>query len=158
MRQVGIDIQESEENRALIDAIRSDNPELTIRHLPGLVKLQAAGQIVTNRDTVERQLGRDWETGERDAIAEKDRLSHEVYKILHNFSFAAAFTTQTPSDQHMAWLSGQYPDTFDQYYGRCGKSTSGSKQRAAGCSSRACRNCARSARSRWLSPSARIRG
>lgn len=64
LRPVGIDIQESEENRALIDAIRRDNPELTVRHLPGLVKLQAAGQIVINRETVESELGREWETGE----------------------------------------------------------------------------------------------
>lgn len=64
LRQVGIDIQESEENRALVDAIRADNPELTIRHLPGLVKVQAAGQIVINRQTVADKLGRDWETGE----------------------------------------------------------------------------------------------
>ena len=64
LRQVAIDIQESEENRALIDAIKADNPDLTIRHMPGLVKLQAAGQIVINRDTVERKHGRDWETGE----------------------------------------------------------------------------------------------
>jgi phenol hydroxylase P2 protein len=64
LRQVGIDLQESEENRALIDAIKQDNPELTIRHLPGLVKLQAAGQIVINRESVEQHLGREWETGE----------------------------------------------------------------------------------------------
>jgi phenol hydroxylase P2 protein len=61
---VGIDLQESEENRALIEAIRQDNPEMTIRHLPGLVKLQAPGQIVINRQTVEARLGREWETGE----------------------------------------------------------------------------------------------
>jgi phenol/toluene 2-monooxygenase (NADH) P2/A2 len=64
MRNVGIDIQESEENRGLIEAIRKDNPEMTIRHLPGLVKLQAPGQIVINRQTVEDRLGREWETGE----------------------------------------------------------------------------------------------
>ena len=64
LRQVGIDIQESEDNRALIDAIKDDNPELTIRHMPGLVKLQAAPQIVINRETVEAKLGRDWDTGE----------------------------------------------------------------------------------------------
>ncbi|MET7994903.1 MmoB/DmpM family protein [Amycolatopsis sp. NPDC005232] len=64
LRQVGIDIQESEENRGLVAAIRADNPELTVRHLPGLVKIQAAGQIVINRETVERELGREWETGE----------------------------------------------------------------------------------------------
>jgi phenol hydroxylase P2 protein len=63
-RQVGIDIQESEDNRALIEAIKADNPDLTIRHMPGLVKLQSVGQIVINRQTVEEKLGRDWETGE----------------------------------------------------------------------------------------------
>jgi phenol hydroxylase P2 protein len=64
VRQVGIDIQESEDNRALIEAIKADNPDLTIRHMPGLVKIQSAGQIVINRETVEEKLGRDWETGE----------------------------------------------------------------------------------------------
>jgi len=64
LRQVGIDIQESEENRALIDAIKQDNPDLTVRHLPGLVKVQSSGQIVINRETVESHLGREWETGE----------------------------------------------------------------------------------------------
>jgi phenol hydroxylase P2 protein len=63
-RQVGIDLQESEENRALVEAITADNPAVTIRRLPGLLKLQGAGQIVINRRTVERKLGRDWETGE----------------------------------------------------------------------------------------------
>jgi phenol hydroxylase P2 protein len=64
LRQVGVEIQESEENRALIEAIEADNADLTIRHLPGLVKLQAPGQIVINRETVEAKLGREWETGE----------------------------------------------------------------------------------------------
>jgi phenol hydroxylase P2 protein len=64
VRQVGIDIQESEDNRPLIEAIKADNPDLTIRHMPGLVKLQSVGQIVINRQTVEEKLGRDWETGE----------------------------------------------------------------------------------------------
>jgi phenol hydroxylase P2 protein len=64
LRQVAIDLQESEDNRALIDAIRADNPDLTIRHMPGLVKLQSIGQIVINRETVENRLGREWEAGE----------------------------------------------------------------------------------------------
>jgi phenol hydroxylase P2 protein len=64
LRQVGIDIQDAEENRGLVDAIKADNPELTIRYLPGLLKLQAAGRLVINRETVERQLGREWDTGE----------------------------------------------------------------------------------------------
>jgi phenol hydroxylase P2 protein len=64
VRQVSIDLQESEDNRALIEAIAADNPDLAIRRLPGLIKLQAPGQIVINRDSVETRLGRAWETGE----------------------------------------------------------------------------------------------
>lgn len=63
-RQVAIDLQESEENRPLIEAIKADNPELTLRRMPGLVKLLAPGQIVINRETVEAKFGREWETGE----------------------------------------------------------------------------------------------
>lgn len=63
-RQVGIDLQESEDSRALVEAIVADNPQVTIRRLPGLVKVQSAGGIVINRKTVEGRLGRDWETGE----------------------------------------------------------------------------------------------
>jgi phenol/toluene 2-monooxygenase (NADH) P3/A3 len=50
------------------------------------------------------------------AIAEKDKLSHEIYKVLHNFSHLAAFTTKTPDDRQLAWLSRQYPRTFDRHY------------------------------------------
>ncbi|KJR07749.1 MULTISPECIES: MmoB/DmpM family protein [Gordonia] len=64
VRPVGVDLQESEENRALVAAIRADNPEVSVRHLPGLVKLSAPGRIVINRESVEAQLGREWETGE----------------------------------------------------------------------------------------------
>lgn len=63
-RLVGIDLQESEENRALIEAITADNPDIRTRYLPGLVKLQSAGQITINRESVEEKLGREWETGE----------------------------------------------------------------------------------------------
>lgn len=63
-RKVGIDLQENEENRLLIEAIEADNQELTIRRLPGLVKLSAPAEIVINRTSVEGLLGRPWDTGE----------------------------------------------------------------------------------------------
>lgn len=50
------------------------------------------------------------------AISEKEKLPHEVYRILHNFSFAAGFTTTTPDDEHLDWLSSQYGETFDTNY------------------------------------------
>ncbi len=50
------------------------------------------------------------------AIDEKEILSHQVYWTLYQFSFAAAFQTALPDDEHLAWLSENYPDTFDRYY------------------------------------------
>jgi phenol hydroxylase P2 protein len=63
-RPVGVDLQENEENRRVVDAIKADNPDLTVRHLPGLVKLSAPGRIDINRASVEALLGRPWETHE----------------------------------------------------------------------------------------------
>ncbi len=50
------------------------------------------------------------------AIDEKEALSHFVYWTFYNFSFAANFTTTVPSEEHMAWLSENYPNTFDEYF------------------------------------------
>jgi phenol hydroxylase P2 protein len=64
VRDVGIDIQDSEENRSLIEAIEADNEDCKVLHTPGLVRITAPGRLVINRDTVEARLGREWETHE----------------------------------------------------------------------------------------------
>lgn len=63
-RPVGVDIQENEENRGVIEAIEADNPDATVRYLPGLVRISAPGRLVINRDSVEERVGREWETHE----------------------------------------------------------------------------------------------
>ena len=63
-RFVSVDLQETEENRALIAAILEDNDDVVANHFPGLVKLQSPTRIVIDRDTVEEKLGREWETHE----------------------------------------------------------------------------------------------
>lgn len=63
-RMVGIDLQESEETRALVEAVEADNDDLTVRHLPGLVRLTKPGSLVINQASVEQRLGRPWETHE----------------------------------------------------------------------------------------------
>jgi len=63
-RPVGIDLQENEENRALVEAIEADNDDLTIRHMPGIIRLTKNGQLVINQASVEQRLGRPWETHE----------------------------------------------------------------------------------------------
>lgn len=64
VRLVGVDLQDSEDTRALVEAIEDDNPDLTLRRMPGLVKLQSPGRLVIHRETVEQRMGRPWETHE----------------------------------------------------------------------------------------------
>ncbi len=63
-RPVSVDLQETENNRALVTAIEADNTDLVINHFPGVVKLQAPGRLTINRESVEAELGRTWETHE----------------------------------------------------------------------------------------------
>jgi phenol hydroxylase P2 protein len=63
-RLVGVDLQDTEENRPIIDAIEQDNPDANLIRMPGMVKLQKVGRLVIRRTTVEEILGREWETHE----------------------------------------------------------------------------------------------
>ena len=63
-RPVGVDLQENEENRALVEAIEADNDDLTVLHMPGIIRLTKTGQLVINQASVEARLGRPWETHE----------------------------------------------------------------------------------------------
>jgi len=55
-RPVGVDLQENEENRALVEAIEADNEDLNIRHMPGMIRLTKTGQLVINQASVEAPL------------------------------------------------------------------------------------------------------
>ena len=63
-RTVGVDLQDSEENRTLVQAIQKDNTDAHVSHLPGLVKIQVPSSMTIRRETVEALLGHDWETQE----------------------------------------------------------------------------------------------
>lgn len=63
-RWVGVDLQDSEDTRMLVEAMEVDNADLTVRHMPGIVKLQSATELVIKRETVEEKVGRPWETHE----------------------------------------------------------------------------------------------
>ncbi|NBM16141.1 MmoB/DmpM family protein [Streptomyces sp. GC420] len=64
VRNVGVDLQENEDTRALVEAIEAVNDDLTVLRLPGLVKIQSPGRLVISRESVEERLGRPWETHE----------------------------------------------------------------------------------------------
>jgi phenol/toluene 2-monooxygenase (NADH) P2/A2 len=63
-RLVGVDLQDSEDTRALVEAIEADNPDVTVSRIPGVVKVQSPGQLVIRQESVEQRLGRPWETHE----------------------------------------------------------------------------------------------
>ena len=64
VRQVGVDLQDSEDTHALVDAIEADNPGAEVVHMPGLIRVTMPGELVIRRDSVTGQLGRDWQTHE----------------------------------------------------------------------------------------------
>jgi phenol hydroxylase P2 protein len=62
VRMVGIDLQDTDEARTIIDALEQDNPDAVIRRMPGMVKVQSPGKLVILRSTVEELLGQEWDT------------------------------------------------------------------------------------------------
>lgn len=64
-RDVGVDLQEvNEDTHRLVQAIEQDNPDATVMHMPGLVRISVPGRLVIRRESVEEHLGREWETHE----------------------------------------------------------------------------------------------
>lgn len=63
-RSVGVDLQDNDETRALVEAIEADHPDATVRRMPGLVKISVPSELVIRRESVESRLGRDWDTQE----------------------------------------------------------------------------------------------
>ena len=61
-RKASVDIQDNEANRAIIEAIEEDNPEATTMRMPGMVKIVNDGGLHITRASVEKHLGREWET------------------------------------------------------------------------------------------------
>ncbi len=61
---VFIALQTNDETRQIIDAILADNPLATVAEFPAMVKIDAPGQIVIHRSSVQDRLGRDWDVQE----------------------------------------------------------------------------------------------
>lgn len=54
---VFIAFQANEESRPVVEAILQDNPQAQAVYSPGLVKIDAPGQLVVRRSTIEEQTG-----------------------------------------------------------------------------------------------------
>ena len=63
-RLVGVDLQDSSDSHAVVEAIEADNTGVTVNRMPGLVSLRAAREMVIRRESVEARIGREWDTQE----------------------------------------------------------------------------------------------
>ncbi|HIF17887.1 MAG TPA: monooxygenase [Cycloclasticus sp.] len=57
-------VQDNEDARPIIEAVERDNPEANIQYQPGMVRMEAAGRLIVNRETVEEEIGREWDVQE----------------------------------------------------------------------------------------------
>lgn len=59
-----ITLQNTDDARPIIDAILADNPGTEVMSMPGAVKLDREDSLIIRRETVEQNLGRDWDPQE----------------------------------------------------------------------------------------------
>lgn len=63
-RLAGIDIQDTEANRAVVQGILEDNPGANVDNMPGLVRIRREGGLHITRETVEKHVGSEWDTSD----------------------------------------------------------------------------------------------
>src|SRR3982750_4641017 len=63
-RTVGVDLQDNEDNRPIVEAIERDNPDVTLRRMPGMVKMQTATRVIIRGSTGGELPRRPWDTNE----------------------------------------------------------------------------------------------
>lgn len=63
-QNVSITLQNTDEGRAIATAILADNPEASVNNMPSLTKINCPGRLEIRRDSVEAQLGRDYDLQE----------------------------------------------------------------------------------------------
>jgi|TARA_B100000700_G_C14905450_1_gene789485 phenol hydroxylase P2 protein len=64
MSKVFIVLQANEETRSIVEAIEQDNPDAEVVHEPAMVKVQAEGNLVVRRETIEEEIGREFDMQE----------------------------------------------------------------------------------------------
>lgn len=63
-RNVSITLQNNDDARGIIAAVKADNPNADIVEYPSMVKIDCPGRLIINKETVEEQIGRDWDVQE----------------------------------------------------------------------------------------------
>lgn len=60
MSKVFIALQTNEDTRPIIEAILADNPHAVLDAQPAMVKIDAEGELVVRRSSIEELIGRDF--------------------------------------------------------------------------------------------------
>ena len=64
MSKVFIAFQLNEDTRPIIEAVLADNPHAIANESPAMVKIDAEGQLVIKRNSIEELIGRDFDLQE----------------------------------------------------------------------------------------------
>jgi len=64
MSKVYIALQDNDESRFIVEAIEEDNPDVTVIHMPAMIRIENEGRLTVRRETVEEKMGRDWDVQE----------------------------------------------------------------------------------------------
>ncbi len=61
---VGIDLAAGEESEAIVASLLDKNPQLRVRRMPGLVRVESSDPIEIDPPAVAQRLGREWEAND----------------------------------------------------------------------------------------------
>ncbi len=61
MSTVFLALQDVDDARPVVEAIKKDNPEAVVEHQPAMIRITAEGQLIVKRETVSEEMGTDWD-------------------------------------------------------------------------------------------------
>lgn len=64
MSNVSITLHNNDDARGLIAAIQKDNPDSMSHIYPGYIKIDCPQQLIIRKESVEAEIGRDWDVNE----------------------------------------------------------------------------------------------
>lgn len=61
MSTVFLALQDTDDARPVVEAIKKDNPNAVIEHQPAMIRITAEGELIVKRETVSNETGFDWD-------------------------------------------------------------------------------------------------
>ncbi len=61
MSTVFLALQDVDDSRPVVEAIKKDNPSAVVESQPAMIRITAEGELVVKRETVSNESGTDWD-------------------------------------------------------------------------------------------------